>query len=501
MSTNTRSHRWLLAVPVVLAVVTLTLREGFARGGVPARAAVSDAWEHGYVQPDAGARFSADGETLVLEAGGLLAYAPGLATVRAHGWEASVWGGAVYVSVGQGVTVAAIDVPVIVRGEYGAAVVRPGTQWRAPDVPLPDPLADPVAWAASVRLDPLPAHFVREREAAVAAWSARSAAPSVDLSASVLGAGTTDEIARLALASKPSKTLAAAIRSRGELRLNATVHPAVRDVSWAYVPEDAAVDASTWMGLMTLPLLPAGDASSLTARKWGETLAAAIAASDDADALRSALVPALEQDILRIAADGHPLRALQFADALRAAVGTGSALLTDDAFASFGRLETMTAESLRASALADIGRIPPATTVAPIALPDAAPSAADPALEARARETLAARGGMFTSDSSVRTVEPGIVEVKDVVFGLPSGDRTLRFRYAPGADTVQAVVDGQVQPYPVSWQAYLDWEAGRYSHSLTVPRLLRTLVWLYGQHRVISSPFLRAISSGVRARH
>lgn len=464
MPTNTHSHRWLLAVPVVLAVVALTLREGFGSATVPTESAVSDAWTHGYVQADPGARYSMDGADIDLEAGGILAYAPGLATVRARGWETTVWGGAVYVSVGKDVTVAAIDVPVIVRSARGTAVVRPGTQWRAPDAPLPDPLGDPVAWAASVRLDPLPTHFIRQHEATVAAWASWSAgfgSTATDLSASLLGAGTTDDIARLALNAKPSKTLAAAIRSRGELRLYASVHPAVRDVAWAYVPEDSEIDASTWIGLMTLPRLPAGDTSQLTARKWGETLADALAASPDPDALRSAVLPALEHDILRIAADGHPLRALHFAEALRMAVGTGSALLTDDAFAAFGRLEAMTPESLRASALADIGTLPPATTVVPIVLPDAEPLQPDPTLEARTREILAARGGMFTSDSSVRTVERGIMEVQGVVFGLPSGDRILRFRYAPETDTVQALVDGQVQPYPVPWQAYIDWEAGR----------------------------------------
>ena len=461
MSTNARSHRWLLAVPLVAAVVMLTLREGMGRTDVPAEAPVSDAWAHGYVQADPGAVFATADAAIDLEAGGVLAYAPGLASVRARGWEATVWGGAVYVSVGKDVTVAAIDVPVIVRGEGGTAVVRPGTQWRAPDAPLPDPLADPVAWSASVRLDPLPAHFLRQHEATVAAWSAGFASSATDLSASLLGAGTSEDIARLALAAKPSKTLAAAIRSRGELRLYGAVHPVVRDMAWAYVPENAPIDASTWVALLTLPRLPAGDTSHLTARKWGETLAGALAASADADVLRSSLLPALEQDILRIAADGHPLRALHFAEALRAAVGTGSALLTDTAFASLGRLEAMTPESLRASALADIGRLPPASSATPIALPDAEPVQADPALETRAREILAARGGMFTSESSVRTVERGIVEVQGVVFGLPSGDRVLRFRYAPEADTVQAVVDGAVQPYPVPWQAYVDWEATR----------------------------------------
>lgn len=451
----------MLALPVVLTVVGLTLREGVGRMPDPsASAAVSDAWNAGYLKADVGAQYDVSDTAIDLHTGGVLAYVPGIGSVRANGWEATVWGGSVYASAERnGFTVAALDVPVVVKGELGVVVVQPKTQWRASDTALPDPLTDPVGWRDAIALDPLPEHFVRAQEETVAEWKSHERPSVVALSASVLGGGTTEAIARMALESNPSKSLAAAVRSRGELRFYSTVQPSVRDMAWAYVPENADVDAATWMGLMLLPLMPSAESSSLTARKWGETLGAAFDASTDVD-LRSAVVPVLEQDILDIAHNGYPLRALQFAEATRNAVGSG-ATLSDAAAVALGRLSAMTPESLRASALSDIGRIPAATTVAPITIPEPIIIHPDLALEARAREMLAGKGAMFTGDSSIHTVGEGLVDVEGVVFGLASGDRSLRFRYAPDADTVQAVVGGEIQPYPVPWQGYIDWESAR----------------------------------------
>ncbi len=452
-------HRWMLALPVVLAVVALTLREGMHRERGPA--AARGPWAAGEFLADPGADYVLDDDAIDLRAGGILAYAPGIATVRANGWDVSVWGGAAYVAVSRGgATVAALDVPVVVRGPLGTAVVQPATQWRTPSGRLPDPLEDPLGWRDAVALDPLPERFVREKEEAVSAWKAAIEPSQVDVSASLLGQGTSEEVARIALAAPPSRTVAAAVRSRGDLRFYGTLQPVVRDVAWAYAPEDARIDAATWMSLLILPRLPSEESSSLTARKWGETLAAAIAESPDRDALRSSLLPAIEADVMRIADRGYPLRALQFASAARAAFLSG-AVLTDAAAASLGRLEALSPETLRASVLSDIGRLPPATEVAPILLPEARNIESDPALEARAKELLVAKGAMFIPDTTVRAAGDGMVDVDHIVFGLASGDRVLRFRYAPASDTVRAVIDGQIQPYAVPWQGYIDWESSR----------------------------------------
>lgn len=460
-------HRWMLAVPVALAVVGLTLREGVKRDAAVAEltAPVSDAWAAGFVQADPGAEYGVTEDGIDLRSGGVLAYVPGIAIVRLGGWKTIVWGGSVYVAAERnGVTVVAFDVPVIVEGDLGTAVIQPGNQWRSPTQALPDPLLDPVAWREAIRLTAIPEHFARERQETLDAWKAQDTASLVELSASILGSGTNGELARIALHAAPSKSLAAAIRSRAELRFYGLLQPSVRDMAWAYVPENATIDASTWMSLMLLPQIQGDASSALTARKWGEALSAALRASGDS-AVASAVLTVLESDVLRIAADGYPLRALQFAQAVHAAFGSGAAL-SESASASLGRLSAMTPESLRASALSisalsAIGQLPAVTDLPPTPIPEPVIVIPDPALEAHAREQLAAKGAMFTGDSSIRTVAPGVVDVESVVFGFASGDRALRFRYMPAADTVQAVIDGAMQPYALPWQSYIDWEAGR----------------------------------------
>ncbi len=196
--------------------------------------------------------------------------------------------------------------------------------------------------------------------------------------------------------------------------------------------------------------------TTLTARRWGQVLADVFDASSDPDAARSALLPLLEARITAMADSGFPLRALRFAEALRDAAGS-DATLTTDAASSLLRLRAMTPDSLKEAALDDI-----ATIDAPRAHVSAATTVErDAALEQHATDILAARGGMLTKDSSVRTVAPGAVEVRDVVFGLPSGDRSLRFEYTVDADTVRAIQNGVTQPYAVPFQAYMEWEAAR----------------------------------------
>lgn len=455
MHSSSMRHRWMLAVPVVLAVVGLTVREGLVRE-VPGAAIRTDA----LVQADSGAQYDKTDDTIDLRSGGLLAYAPGIATIQSNGWSTIIWGGAAYVSAERGgVTVVAFDVPLIVDGERGTAIVQPGTQWTSPQEALPNVVDDPVGWRDAIHSAPVPEHFLREKSAIIDGWKEASSPSPTELSASILSMGTNAELARVALESGPSKALAGAIRSRSELRFYGLLQPMVRDMAWGYYPENADVDASALMGLMLLPRLEGDASSALTARKWGEALTSALRASND-PIVASAMLTAFEGDILHMGGNGYPLRALQFADAVEEAYGSG-ATLSADALAALGRLSAMTPETLRASVLSDIGQIPNIETLVPVAVPEPVIVVADPALEGQARDMLAAKGGMFTSDSSVRTVAPGVVDVEAVVFGLAAGDRALRFRYTPATDTVQAFLDGAIQPYPVPWQSYIEWETGR----------------------------------------
>jgi|GEM_PF-5181224 len=452
------AHRWLLIVPVLLAVVFFTMREGYGNAQHHSDSPVGGA----VVQADTGADYAAlDGGIIALSRGGLLAYAQGIATVRAGEWDAVVWGGPVYVTLqGKVPTIAAFDVPVVIRGARGTLVIPPLSQWKAPASFLPDPAANPAEWVAATDTLPLPAAFVREKGAMIDNMKASVAGTTYVMSASVLGTADTPSLAAYALLAPSTRQLAAAVRSRTDLRLYGLVHPAIRDASWAFLPDHAEIDSDLWIGLLSLPVLERTDAiaSPLTVRRWGETLHAAFDASVDPDALRSAILPVLESRITETAAKGFPLRALRFAQALHAAIGTG-AVLTADAASSFLRVQEMTPETLRASALADIAMHLEAPK--PIHTELTAPATPDPALEERARTMLAQRGGMFTPDSTVRTITSGTVEVRDVVFGLPTGDRPLRFEFLVESDAVRAMVDGRIQPYAVPFSAYMEWEATR----------------------------------------
>lgn len=452
------THRWIVVVPLVVAVVALTLREGMARP-----AADLTAPERTSIATDEGGDAVLAGDAVDLRAGGVLVHARGRATVSAGEWTVAVWDGDAYVALQNGQpTVAAFDVPVLVRGPGGTVVVTALRQWAAPRTATPDAATDPVGWMDAAATKPLPSAFVERQRARIDAWTDDGVAPvDGNDAASFLASADDADLAAYALRAAPTRMLAAALRVRSDLRLHALLQPGVRDASWAYLPDDAAIDAETWIALLALPTLASGDdgdASQLTVRRWGETLARALDAASDPDVVRSAVLPILERDVQSLANAGYPVRALRFADAIRGAVGT-DAVLDERAASALLRLTSLTPETLRASVLADVP--------APHALPsvptaDASETVeADPVLEATARSILEGRGGMFTRDSIVRTVAPGTVDVTDVVFGFPTGDRALRFRFLPADDAVRAIVDGAVQPYAVPYATYMDWEAAR----------------------------------------
>lgn len=457
-------HRWLVAVPIVLFLVVCTIGEGVRREeGIHPAANEGDAvWGAGGLLSDPGTVIEIlDEETVQITEGGLLVATRGLATIRAGVWEVHVWGGSVYVVVQSGhITVAALETPVLVSGAGGMVVVEPHSQWRAPAT-VPSDVEDPIEWfEAQSAQQPLPDFFRTEQEARVRTLALPPVHAVSPVTPAQLAAMSTSDLATLALAADPSPVLAAAVRSRSVLRSYALLHPGFRDVAWAYLP--SVVDEWPWMGLLLLPRLErmSDHASPLTVRKWGEALHAAIDTSTSSGALRSSVVSIMEREIHAMVKQGTPVRALRFAEALREAVGTG-ALLTDRARNALVSLSAMTPDTLRASVVSDASPLfaDPTPTMHRIDAPVA--TEPDIGLEQRVRDLLLARGGMFTSQTTIRTVEPGAVEVQDIVFGLPHGDRALHFTYAPDADAVQVIMHGILQPYTLTLEQYIAWEAGR----------------------------------------
>lgn len=450
-------HRWMLVAPVLGLMIFLTLREGHLR--MTAQLAQQDSWVQATVHADTGAEVaSSDDGTVLLSHGGVFLQSEGIGTVRAGEWDVSVWGGATYVTLMQSsLTVAAFDVPVLVRGRLGIVVVPPLQQWNASSGALPDPSIDPAAWMQAVQTKPLPASFLRARRPII---DATDHAATLQGDAVALAEADTATLAAIALQIKPTREIAAAVRSRAELRSYALLQPRIRDVSWTFLPNESVIDADAWIALLMLPRVQQGDApvSPLTVRRWGEALQTAFDQSFDPDGVCSAVLPIVEATIARMVEDGYPLRALRFAEALRHAVGTERAL-TVKAAAAFERLRAMTPESLKAAVLSERA-VQSQVSIPKQSMTPHVPMAADPTLEQRARAILIARGGMFTSDSTVRTIAPGAVEVIDVVFGFPSGDRALRFHYLVEDDTVRATINGQIQPYAVPYEAYMEWIGG-----------------------------------------
>lgn len=409
---NTR-HRWIFAVPVVLLLVVCTVREGRNRADLlPGNTERSDVWAGGFLQAENGALFEVLPENTVdLHAGTVLLFAPGLVTVQAGEWAASVWAGPLSVMFDHDrLTVVSFNVPVVAERGDETVILPPFSQWHAPASSLPDAGTDPAAWLRSLEFEPLPAHFRAEQQRRIDAWEQESEG-------------------------------LAAIRSRPLLRFYGLLHPLVRDHLWATMTEEPVTDAETWMSLLMLPRTDRDPQATeaIVVRLWGEYLRAAIDASDDPDALRAALLPLLERDIRALGEDGYPARALRYAEALG--------------------LASVTPETFRASVLKQLLQ-PVQNAVESLAAAPEIP--ADPTLEARAREQLSAEGVMFTSQSVVRAIGEGAVLVRDVVVGFPSGDRALQFEYLVERHAVRAIVDGATVPYDVPFAAYLAWAAERY---------------------------------------
>lgn len=419
MSTSPRSHRLILALPVVLAMVALTLREGMSRA--PLADVLAAPAMH--IEPGTGAEYD-QRDGIELRSGTVLVSTSGYATILADGATIGVWAGSAYVTLNNGnLTVAALDVPLAVHGTDDA-IVMPGTQWKD-----------------GGSIGPLPAGFAEERLATVEPWRANVQTVRTPREEDALASLSVPELATHALAARPSNALFSALRAHAETRLLSLLHPATRDAAWTFLPENAFVQADIRRAVAALP-----DASrvgpaptELTVRRWSEALAA----------LGPDMPPSIAESIRALADRGQPLRAVRFAEAVRRA-------FPDEVSES---LATLTPDALRATLLAEIAAANDVAADEETSVAEAV--ASDPALERRVRDLLAARGAMFTDDSTVTTVGGGEVEVKDVVFGLPSGDRALRFLFAEKDASVRAIVDGSPVPNAVPLEAYLEWEATR----------------------------------------
>lgn len=458
-------HRWMLLLPFVALLIGLTLWQGAGRALVSIMATEQKnglSWSGGMLKLEPGMTYEiVDESTVSMSEGSALAYAPVMATVRAGQWDVTVWHGAAHVTLqsNDALTVAAFEVSVVLSNASGTVIVSPYSQWKSHKAMQLDPLHDPTSWMKSINVRPLPEHFRSEQEAIVRAWIQSEAShvqtAQAEPSRSMLAQTSTKDLAALALLPVPSYDVLSAVRSRGLLRLYTRVHPQLRSLAWVWRAQNAPLDEDTWLSVLSFPAAEvAGNASSpIAVKRWGEALGLVLQSSSGS--VQSDVIVRLEKDIQALAE--QPLRALRFAEALLSAIDSSDVLLTSDARAAQARLELMTAESLRASLLPEM-EVPADEVDTSDVSQDIV---ADPALEQRARDVLLASGAMFTGETTVKTAGDGAVDVSNIVFGFPSGDRLLHLRLTPKTLLVRAIIDGAVQPNPVLLQEYLDWEASR----------------------------------------
>jgi len=175
-----RARRHYVAFPVFLLGMLLTVVGGLQRadvlGGVvssPSPAVLSLSADERTELPSCVHVQAVDGGVTleratvgasVLQEGGILVSAEGVARLRAGAFDVVSLGGTFFLSVRGGrVNLATIDVPVLVSQEDGAIVIPPGKQWEGADA-LPD--ADGVVgiWHDQASLLPVPETFQRDMQ-------------------------------------------------------------------------------------------------------------------------------------------------------------------------------------------------------------------------------------------------------------------------------------------------------------------------------------------------
>lgn len=172
-----RARRHYVAFPVFLLGILLTVAGGLQRAdvlgeiGTPSPSTLSLSEDERMELPSCVHVQAVDGGVTleratvgasVLQEGGILVSAEGVARLRAGAFDVVGLGGTFFLSVrGERVSLATIDVPVLVSQEDGAIVIPAGRQWEGADA-LPD--ADGVVgiWHDQASLLPVPETFKRD---------------------------------------------------------------------------------------------------------------------------------------------------------------------------------------------------------------------------------------------------------------------------------------------------------------------------------------------------
>ncbi len=464
-----------------------------------------------------GGRVTATGATIEIHESSLIA-GKSLMILQADGFTVEGWNGVFEAdaSAQQKLTIAALTTPVLLKRDLERWIVPVGMQLTISDQPsaLSGSIAD---WISARRPLALPDHYLRERlpeadrlmtllaihplvadqsflpplighnfRLPAAEQEAKKHDASqrlADLSA-VLNHG--DVAAFDALISNPLTgdalnhadrqdlltVLSLALSVKRDVQILSALndadtvallrfHPLLRDrVS---LSSDAAANAR--LLLLSQMLIPVSDrdeaaVSPLAVQAWQngwQMLAESGALTSDT---LNVVLPTITADIVALDTAGYPERARGYAAALVAGIEQLPDNLSADALVSLDQLRSVY----------DIARS--VTSVDPVTVPAPAAVTAIPAAiiapvgqvvmpENDVRSMLIAHGCMFTAQSALRQKEGGAYLVDSVVIGTPAGDTLISFTFDPVQNLVTDIEkDGQILPYSLSLEKYLEWVRG-----------------------------------------
>lgn len=489
-----RRHRALVAAPVFILLLMLSLKEGMGATLLSTDTLRSQVGNPIAVQLSAGAKAHQSAEYVDVQEGSALLLSDGIASVHIRGDVLLGWsGGFEVIAHPTSYTVVALTTPVLVHRGEDSILVPSFMQWQSED--------DRYA------LKPIPEHFLRER-----LMQLQSLTPSADFSKDeadssplrlpfiqlpaaqdrameagyhsvlqllldALREGRAEEARAFlsrqstqeAIASSVGRSFVPALLHEGIAQniaepflsaflsdpgfwMIASLHPDLRSYAWVHrIP-----DLPRQRLFLALSLLPASDrltdeVSDLAVEKWAQAFG--IFLQHDADPLRmlQGVLPILE-DLAR----SHPVRAKRYASHLLATLAWLQ-LEEGESLSSLRRIAALEDLSipLEHAATDPIVSLPAASASQPI----------DPAktleLLERARADLAQAGGMFTKETSLTAMHPERVRVENIVIGTSEGDRMFSFTYHIESKSVEeAFHAGKTLPYALPLEQYLRWVRG-----------------------------------------
>jgi hypothetical protein len=514
------SHRTLVALPVMAVVCVLSLRGAVSRhaqvlpealpiqvGQTPA----SFTLDHGMtVIGLPGASFQL-ARVPYIENGEVLVAARGMSHVNAGNVHMQGWRGAFsVVNDADSLTVVALTTPVLVAQNAERFLIPMGSQARltSPLAPLEEG-AD--AWIASRHFLPLPVHYLQERldmvKDSAMAQKSRSSSEVIALpnfvdalrtdaameraieeedealraqlmtaleqadaqaihtlllakdAERMLRTTDADTLATMASMAIESDTLSLFLPSllkNEDMLLLASVHPLLRDGSWML----GATELSPSSRLSRIAMFPSANlssraASQLATDRWRDEVSSVLKEQGEhAPALLQALLPYWADALQKQVALGLPERVQRSATALQSLATPYRDALNAESQELLSSLLALPNKLMDVRLEASSVNTQSASSAASIASHSSAATAdADTMIEA-----LLKAGGMRVPQTFVRPLSATTLQVRDMLFATPNGDKPFAFTFdAAKGEILNVIIEGKTLPYAVELQKFVEW--------------------------------------------